>query len=135
LLCSNFLKGGTYAGNAVSCAAANATFDVIKEENLLQNVNERGQQLSSKLKKLKEKYKFISEVRGLGLMIGMEFDPKLTGIASSISKECAKNGMLLLTTSCFEALRFIPPLNVTKDEIDMGFKIFEKSLDAVAMKL
>jgi len=65
--------GGTFAGNAVSCAAACATIDVIKEENLLQNAVVRGQQLKSGLLKLKEKYDVISDIRGLGLMIGLEF--------------------------------------------------------------
>jgi len=125
--------GGTFAGNAVSCAAACATIDVIKEENLLHNTNERGKQLKDGLLRLKDKYNVITDVRGLGLMIGMEFDSKRVkyGTATAISKECLKNGMLLLTTSIYETLRFIPPLVVTKEEIDQGLQIFEKSLQAV----
>jgi len=125
--------GGTYSANAVSCAAANATFDVIKEENLIQNTKVRGEELMSALKNLKQKYPVITDVRGLGLMIAVEFDTSKSGIANLVSKECANNGMLILTTSCFEVLRFIPPLNVSASEINQGVKIFENSL-ATAIK-
>ena len=122
--------GGTFAGNAVSCAAAVATIDVIKQEKLLENANVRGKQLKDGLFKLKEKYDIIGDIRGLGLMIGVQFDGKKVkyGTAGIISKECTKNGMLLLTTSVFETLRFIPPLVATEEEIAMGLNIFEKSI-------
>jgi len=124
--------GGTFAGNAVSCAVASATIDVMKEENLLQNVNERGKQLKDALTAMKQKAP-IADVRGLGLMIGVEFDGKKVkkGFVDAVSKECAKNGMILLTTSIYETLRFIPPLNVSKAEIDEGVAIFDKAVSTV----
>lgn len=66
-------------------------------------------------------------------MIGLEFDSAKVkkGTVDAISKECAKNGMLLLSTSIFETLRFIPPLNVSKEEVDIGMKIFENSMKNV----
>jgi 4-aminobutyrate aminotransferase len=68
--------GGTYAGNVVSCAAAIATIKAMKEENVFQNANERGNQLKKGLNQLRLKHKVITDVRGLGLMIGVEFDLK-----------------------------------------------------------
>jgi len=63
-------------------------------------------------------------------MIGVEFDRKTAsyGFASKVSKDCLAQGMLLLTTSCFEVVRFIPPLNVSQDEIEKGLKIFETAV-------
>jgi len=123
--------GGTYSGNAVSCAAACATIDLMKKENILANVNERGSELRDGLLKLQKKYPLISDVRGLGLMIGVEFDKKKAphGFANNLSKSLVNHGMLLLTTSCFETVRFIPPLNVSKDEIAKGLQIFDHTLE------
>eukprot|EP01117_Protostelium_nocturnum_P005409 TRINITY_DN1962_c0_g1_i1.p1 TRINITY_DN1962_c0_g1~~TRINITY_DN1962_c0_g1_i1.p1 ORF type:complete len:292 (-),score=108.99 TRINITY_DN1962_c0_g1_i1:41-916(-) len=128
--------GGTYAGNAVACAAACATIDAMKEEKMLENTNERGKQLVDGLKAIQKKHNVISEIRGLGLMIGVEFDEKKVPakFADAVSKECYNNGMLLLTTSIFETLRFIPALNVSADEIKLGLEIFEKSLASVLQK-
>src|SRR5699024_11103067 len=65
-------QGGTYGANAVACAAALATMDVIAEENLVENSAARGEQLKSRLSEVAAKYHQIVEVRGLGLMIGNE---------------------------------------------------------------
>jgi 4-aminobutyrate aminotransferase-like enzyme len=76
------------------------------------------------------RYDIIGDIRGLGLMVGVQFDGKKVkyGTSGIISKECTKQGMLLLTTSVFETLRFIPPLVATKEEIDLGLNIFEKAI-------
>jgi len=121
--------GGTYAGNGVSCAAAVATLKAFKEENILDNVNKRGKQLKEGLIKLQQKHKgVITDIRGLGLMIGVEFEKTRTGLSNKVVKECVNEGMLLLTTSCFESVRFIPPLNVTAEEIEIGLRIFDTAL-------
>jgi 4-aminobutyrate aminotransferase len=139
---------GTFAGNAVACAAAIATIKAIKEENILANVEARGKQLVDGLKALQKKYpNVIADIRGRGVMIGgrfslflisiahfflsfflftVEFFPNVT--ASKITNLCGRNGMLLLTTGIYESIRFIPPLNVTKEEIDIGLSIFEKAI-------
>src|SRR5512144_2928203 len=65
--------GGTYGGNVVSCAAANATLDVIDDEGLVANARERGAQFLAGLRGLAPKYRSIGDVRGLGLMLGLEF--------------------------------------------------------------
>ncbi|CAH0475936.1 unnamed protein product [Peronospora belbahrii] len=129
--------GGTYAGNAVACAAAIATQEVIAEENVLENTRTRGAQLQAGLNKLKASGKYpILDVRGLGLMIGVEFDPEMApqSTANKISAACLDHGMMLLTTSVYETLRFMPPLTVSEDECALALEIFEKALDDVFKK-
>lgn len=137
--------GGTYAGNAVACAAAVATLDVFKEEKILENVNKQGKTLIGALKEMQKKYPVIGDVRvrkheslifpqvrGLGLMIGVEFDtnhPKVKkGFANEVSQACLRHKMLLLTTGVYETIRFIPPLIVNDEEVKMASDIFEKAL-------
>lgn len=129
-------QGGTYAGNAVSCAAANATIDVMLEEGLLANTVSRGEQLTGGLRAIQAKYPgIISDVRGRGLMIGLEFngDGSAGGvlIGPQVSARCLEKGMLLLTTSVYDTLRFIPPLNVSEAEVDEALAIFEEALAEV----
>uniref|UniRef100_A0AAV1T1Q8 4-aminobutyrate aminotransferase n=1 Tax=Peronospora matthiolae TaxID=2874970 RepID=A0AAV1T1Q8_9STRA len=129
--------GGTYAGNAVACAAAIATQEVIAEENVLENTCARGAQLRAGLDKLKASGKYpISDVRGLGLMIGVEFDSVATpkGTATKISLACLDHGMMLLTASIYETLRFMPALTVTEAECELALEIFRKALDDVFEK-
>ena len=129
--------GGTFAGNAVACAAAIATQEVFAEENVLENTRIRGAQLRAGLNNLKASGKYpILDVRGLGLMIGLEFDPAAApkGTANKISMACLRHGMMLLTTSIYETLRFMPALTVTEDECTLALEIFERSLNDVFQK-
>jgi len=121
--------GGTYAGNAVSCAAALATLDVFEKEKLLENASERGQQLLSELQRLADHYPIL-EVRGRGLMIGVEFDSDAVpaGTAAKLCQLCIEEHLLLLNTSVFEVVRFIPPLNITAAEVQLGLDRFESAL-------
>eukprot|EP01134_Creolimax_fragrantissima_P001254 CFRG1254T1 len=123
--------GGTYAGNAVACAAAKATIEVFKEERILENVNARGAQLMSALKKLTDRYP-IADVRGLGLMIGLEFNKGVpANTAKKVTVECLNRGLILLNTSVFETVRFIPPLTTSTQEVEEAVAIFEDALEAV----
>ncbi|KNC80534.1 hypothetical protein SARC_07106 [Sphaeroforma arctica JP610] len=123
--------GGTYAGNAVACAAAKATLEVFREEKLLENVNARGEQMRTALRKMQEKYP-IHDVRGLGLMIGLEFNKDVpANTAKQVTVECLNRGMMLLNTSVFETVRFIPPLTVSAGEVDEAMEIFEDALKTV----
>uniref|UniRef100_K3WGZ0 4-aminobutyrate transaminase n=1 Tax=Globisporangium ultimum (strain ATCC 200006 / CBS 805.95 / DAOM BR144) TaxID=431595 RepID=K3WGZ0_GLOUD len=129
--------GGTYAGNAVACAAALAVQDVFEEENILANTRARGEQFMAGLNRLKDSGKYpILDVRGKGLMIGIEFDNKVVpyGTASKVSNACLDHGMMILTTSVYETLRFMPPLNITAEETELGLGIFEKALNDVFSK-
>jgi len=126
--------GGTYGGNAVACAAGVATIRTMKEEKMLENANERGLQLMTGLRKLQEEYPQIGDVRGKGLMIGTEF---MVGNRPEKSKQMVKeivhtaedNNLLLLTCGTYDnVVRWIPPLNVTSEQINHGLKIFEGAL-------
>ncbi|TPX62550.1 hypothetical protein PhCBS80983_g00331 [Powellomyces hirtus] len=128
--------GGTYSGNAVACAAAVACADVMREEKILQNVKARGDQMRAGLERIRKDSNvgpLIGDVRGLGLMLGLEFARTApTGISSRVQQNCIRNGLLILTTSVFETLRFIPPLTISDEEMSHGLEIFEKSLHEAA---
>ncbi len=128
--------GGTYGGNAVAAAAGVATIRAMKEEKMLENAVERGGQLMAGLGQLREKYPQIADVRGLGLMVGTEFrDAKNKpdkATAKAVVGECYKRNMLLLTAGTWDnTIRWIPPLIVTKEQINDALGIFEESLQAV----
>lgn len=140
-------QGGTYAGNAVSCAAGVAVAEAFEEEKILDNVLVRSSELFSALNALASKPHIkphVLEVRGKGLMVGLEFaspshsvyDPAVNkntpqSLASRVAKRCVEKGMLILTTSVYETVRFIPPLNVSKEDLEKGIKIFEEALEEV----
>lgn len=123
--------GGTYSGNAVSCAAALATLDVFEREGVVANAQARGAQLVALLQGVAQRLpRAVKEVRGLGLMVGMELRPGLrAGISREVSLRCAANeGLLLMNGGWFETLRFIPPLTVSEAEVAEGVRRFERGL-------
>jgi 4-aminobutyrate aminotransferase len=126
--------GGTYAGNAVSCAAGIAVAKAFQEEKILDNVNARGAELRGMLQAAKEDSKtghMIFDVRGLGLMLAVEFAPG-KGYASKVQAKCMEKDMLVLTTSIYDTLRFIPPLNITKEDMAKGCQIIKEAIGEVA---
>jgi len=128
--------GGTYSGNTLGCAAACATLDAIKEDGMLENATQRGKQLVEGIVALTEKFP-ISDVRGRGLMVAVEFggaDGGLTaktGVASAVTKAAGRRNMLLLSAGAREAIRFLPPLNVKEPEIAEALHILEECLEEV----
>ena len=127
-------QGGTYGANAVACAAALATLDVIHEEKLVQNSAERGDQLKDALAGVAAQHRRITDVRGLGLMIGSEFrdtDGRPDGAAATAAQqEAARRGLLLLTCGAYgQVVRFIPALVVDAAQVDAAAAIWS---DAVA---
>ena len=126
--------GGTYAGNAVSCAAGVAVAKAFQEERILENVAARGAELKGVLNAAKtnpETGKMIYDVRGLGLMLALECTPG-HGYASKIQAKCMEKDMLVLTTSIYDTLRFIPPLNITKEDMARGCQIIKEAIEEVA---
>ena len=114
--------GGTYGGNAVASAAAVATIQVIREENLLENARQRGMQLMEGLCRLQEHAPLLGDVRGLGLMIGAEFRAADRSPAKEFVKQVIKHSLdqdlMLLTCGPWDnTIRFIPPLNVTEAQV------------------
>jgi 4-aminobutyrate aminotransferase len=122
--------GGTYGGNVLAIAAAEATLKVMEQEKLVENAMVRGEQLSKGLRRINSELNCIKDVRGLGLMVGCELDETVvgSGAAAKISQKCLQNGMLLLTAGVYETLRFIPPLVVTEAEINEGLAIFREAI-------
>ncbi|OYO11349.1 aspartate aminotransferase family protein [Enemella evansiae] len=122
-------QGGTYGGNAVAAAAACATIDVIAEENLVENARVRGDQLAEGLQRIAEKYQVITDVRGRGLMQGIEFgdaDGRTGGqLATAVQQATTGQGLLSLTCGPLgNVVRLIPALVVSADEIDLGLERF-----------
>lgn len=129
-------QGGTYGANAVACAAALATLDVIEDEKLVQNADERGTELRSALSSVAAKHAQITDVRGLGLMIGNEFrdaDGNPDGAtAAAAQQEAAKRGLLLLTCGAWgQVVRFIPALVVKSEDIEEATGVWSETVDAV----
>jgi 4-aminobutyrate aminotransferase len=125
--------GGTFGGNVVAAAAAVATVQVIRDEDLLGNARRMGEHLMASLRRLQESFPAIGDVRGLGLMIGAEFsagDRKPDRqAAKAVVHSCQERRLLLLTCGPWDnTIRFIPPLTVTHSEIDEGLMIFEEAL-------
>ncbi len=126
--------GGTYAGNAVSCAAAVAVARAFEAEKILDNVNARGAELRAMLDAAKADAKtggIIYDVRGLGLMLALECQPG-HGYASKIQAKCMDKDMLVLTTSIYDTIRFIPPLNISKEDMAKGCQIIKEAIEEVA---
>ncbi len=129
--------GGTYGGNAVACAAACATIDVLCDEDLPGNARGQGAVLIGGLRVLQGMYPFIGDVRGLGLMVAAEIvtpdgGPD-TARTRALLRACEERRLILL--SCGpqdQVVRFIPPLIVTEGQIEDALAIFEAALTAVA---
>lgn len=128
-------QGGTYGGNAVACAAALATLAVIREEGLVENARERGQQLRRHFTALARRYPEIGDVRGLGLMQGLyivdgQGNPDGER-AARLLKEAERRGLLLIRCGAYggQVVRWLPPLIVTADQIDWAVKQFEEALE------
>jgi 4-aminobutyrate aminotransferase len=126
--------GGTYGGNAVACAAGVATIRAMREEKMLENAAERGIQLMTGLRKLQEEYPQIGDVRGKGLMVGTEFivddsQAKAKPMVKEIIHKAEEKNLLLLSCGTYDnIIRWIPPLNVTGEQINDGLKIFGEAL-------
>jgi 4-aminobutyrate aminotransferase len=131
--------GGTYGGNVVACAAALATLDVIEDERLVDNARERGEQFLSGLRTLAARHRSVGDVRGLGLMLALEFvksdqrdgrvpDPELT---KRVQAEALARKLIVLTAGTYvNVVRIIPPLVTTADEVDHALGILAESLEA-----
>ncbi len=130
--------GGTYGGNAVAAAAGVASIQAIREDKMLENAQARGQELMVGLRNLQEDYPVIGDVRGLGLMIGSEFRDPESGkpdkaTAKAVVHNCFDRKLMLLTCGPWDnTVRWIPPLNVTKEQIQTVLGVLKDSLqDAV----
>lgn len=129
--------GGTYGGNPMGCAAAEATIGVLLDEGLVDNAAERGRELIEGLRKIQTRFPVLGDVRGLGLMVGCEFADPDTGepdgeLANTIVRHAREQGRLLLLTcgTYGNVVRWIPPLVVTHDQVADALDTFEKAVEA-----
>jgi len=119
---ANFVRGdhaSTFGGNSLACAAALANIDVIKKEKLVKRSLELGDYLIKKLEGLNKDY--VKEIRGKGLMVGMELSIKCEDIVNKAREQ----GVLLNCTS-ESVLRFVPPLTITKEQLDTAVSVLNE---------
>jgi 4-aminobutyrate aminotransferase len=127
--------GGTYGGNAVACAAAVATIQTLREEKLVENSAKQGRFLLSRLREMQKHHPRLGDVRGLGLMVGVEFTgadgrpDKAT--ARAVRLACQERGLLLLTCGPYDnTIRWMPPLVVTRAQLEEALEVFAEALKA-----
>ncbi len=113
----------TFGGNPVCCAAGLATLETILEESLVERAAELGGHLAKRLEALREKHALVKEVRARGLMAGIELDRP----GKDIVARCADRGLLINCTAV-TFIRFLPPLTVTREELDRGVEILDGAL-------
>ncbi len=122
--------GSTFGGNPVTCAAAWATVNYIVEHDISENARQMGQYLADKLTVLKQKFTFITDVRGVGLLQAIEFSDD---IARPVVLACLGGGLLVNKLKP-NALRFMPPLIINRQEVDEALDILDKSLLDITSK-
>lgn len=114
----------TFGGNHLACAAGIATVEAIVEERLADRASELGAYLKERLEELKEKHEIIKEVRGEGLMIGVELDTECSGIV-----EKARNKGVLINCAHENVIRFLPPLVIEKEQLDKAVDVLDAVLE------
>ena len=126
--------GTTFGGNPIACSVALTTLEIFHEEQLVANSKEVGAYATSKLLKLKDKYEIIKDVRSAGLMIGIEIWNPSTGepdgkATMEILDLALQEGVLFyFCGNAGEVIRMIPPLTVTKEQIDEGLQMLENAI-------
>ncbi|MCX7916845.1 MAG: aminotransferase class III-fold pyridoxal phosphate-dependent enzyme, partial [bacterium] len=119
----------TFGGSPVACAACLGVLETIEKENLLENVRIMGEYLRRKLEELKNEFKEIKRVKGIGLMLAIELEKQ----GDELVNICAKNGLLVNCTQG-KIIRIMPAINIKKEEIDEGIKILKNSLKEAGFK-
>jgi 4-aminobutyrate aminotransferase len=112
-------------GSRIDMAIGMKTIDIISKEKLIEKVNKSGDFLIKNLMELKNRYNIIMDVRGLGLMLGVEFLKK--EIRDKIIYKLFKNKLLVIPSGV-KTIRILPPLIITENEMGKGLNIFEKIL-------
>ncbi|OGO01609.1 MAG: acetylornithine aminotransferase [Chloroflexi bacterium RBG_13_52_12] len=119
--------GSTFGGNPVTCAAAYATLKYIIDNDISGNVKKVSKYLMEALEGLKKKYSFITEVRGRGLLVAIEFNRE---IGQDVLMDCLENGLLVNKVKA-NALRLMPPLIIRNKEVDEAVRILDKVFSGI----
>jgi 4-aminobutyrate aminotransferase len=122
--------GGTYGGNAIGCAASLATIDIMTAPGFMENVEARGEQLREGLRAIQAEFAGVTDVRGLGLMNAMQFE-KPERVSAVIKHALQESNLLLLNAGTSgNVIRFMPPLVVTAEEIEICLNAIQKAMKA-----
>ncbi|MCM3253467.1 aspartate aminotransferase family protein [Priestia aryabhattai] len=130
----------TFGGNPIGCSAALATLEVMKEEQLLDNTKKMGAYALEQLYLLKEKHSVIGDIRGLGLMIGIEIVNPHTGegdgdaLFEILDLALEKGVLFYFCGNASEVIRMVPPLTVTKEQIDDGIRMLDEAITSFEKK-
>lgn len=116
------MHGSTFGGNPVACAAGRSMLSRLTQPAFLEEVARKGAAIRQRLAAMPH----VREVRGMGMMIGVVLD---AGTARAVAEDCLQNGLLILTAKTL--LRLLPPLNITREELDKGLSILESVLERI----
>jgi acetylornithine/N-succinyldiaminopimelate aminotransferase len=119
--------GSTFGGNPLGCAAAKAAIEVILDENLVHQAQVLGEYFKTSLEQMTSKYDIVKEVRGKGLMIGIE----LTKSCGDVVNEAREQGVLINCTAD-KVIRLVPPLIITKEQLDAVVKVLDEALTKIS---
>jgi 4-aminobutyrate aminotransferase-like enzyme len=130
-------SSSSYGGNPLATAAGLASLEIIVKENLVKNSERVGAVMLAKLEALKEKYWFIGDVRGKGLMLGLDLvkdrktkEPLSKDVTKALFQECLRRGLVAM---CYApTIRINPPLVITEEQALEGLAIFDEALGAIA---
>ncbi|BAB59166.1 4-aminobutyrate aminotransferase [Thermoplasma volcanium GSS1] len=129
----NGLHSNTFGGNLIASAACVATIDEMKKLNAVENAAKQGAYMKKRLVELQNKYNEIGDVRGLGLMLAIDFvkdrrtkEPN-SKLRNDVINNAFKNGLILLSTGS-SAIRIIPPLIITQEQVDEGIEVLDKAI-------
>lgn len=126
--------GTTYGGNPISCAAALATLEVIREENLLENARVQGDYMLGVLRELQAEVSILGDVRGVGLMVAAEFvkpgtkEPNPEAVRRILERALADGLLMYPCGHWTQTIRLIPPLTITREQVDEGLAIFRQAV-------
>lgn len=118
----------TFGGNPIASAAALVVLEELVDNNLLENVKKQGELLKNKLNEMKDKYSVVKDVRGYGLMLGMEVEQEKL---KDILNKCTENGLLIISAGT-NVVRFVPPLIIKEEEVLKAVEILDKSLEEIS---
>lgn len=133
--CAAFEPGNhasTFGGNPFACATALAVLETIENEGILQNVQQRGEQLRVKLRAIAKKYPdLFTEIRGWGLINGMEIRADIELTSLDLVKAAMEQGLLIAPAGA-KVLRFVPPLIVSSEEVERAVHLLEQAIEQVS---
>ena len=123
--------GGTFGGNPLSCAAAQAVLELVADADFLAHATELGETLRARLDDLASRHDDIGEVRGLGPMLAFEFEERTPDRAQAVVAAAYERGLILLSCGLYgNVIRMLAPLTIARDELEEGLAILEESLAA-----